>query len=203
MSNIRISVSDLEAIRYWENSEDADLDKLLTDLRHEGAPNKFMLAGRAWAECMEHSTDGGHATLERLGYTFHFDVDCALTLPPVREAKLTAVIETPSGTVTLVGKCDGYDGTTVYDQKLTEKPDPEKYTDSLQWRVYLMMFKARRFQYDVFECKRYSDEDRDITIVGYHPFTCYAYEGMERDVHNAVIRAAEIIKTYLPERVKP
>ena len=140
---IRLSVSDLETYRYWKANEEADVPTLISRLRHEDPPTPAMEAGRAFASLFEGSTVGDLAVKEVNGWTFDFTaLDAEMAVPAVRELKAEVPFETPSGPVTLVGKVDGLDGTTVHDQKLTERWDAERYIDSLQWRAYLVMFGA-------------------------------------------------------------
>lgn len=193
---IRISVSDLESYRYWAADEDAPLEELLRKLRHEKPPTDNMLAGQAFARFMENVQENTFLVAVD-GWSFRFEVDAELQLPPVREFKAERLIQTPSGPVTLVGKADGINGPVVHDQKLTERWDAERYLDSLQWRAYLWMFGASTFTYDVF-VGRY--KGREVTVTEYHPLTFYAYPGMEADVERAVCELAAVIARHLPER---
>ncbi len=195
---IRISVTDLESWRYWKANEDLGLAFLLTRLLHKDPPTPAMEAGRAFAKMFEHVRSGNLDEVTVDGWTFDFSaLNQEIAVPDVRELKAEVVISTPSGPVTLVGKVDGLDGTTVHDQKLTERWDAERYLDSLQWRVYLVMFGAKRFVYDVFQ-GRY--DGQRVTIYGYEAMPFFAYPGMRADVESAVAELAEIISTYLPER---
>lgn len=200
---IRISVTELESYRYFKEREDMTVADLVADLRHEKPPTPQMEAGRAFALFMEtarHDGIGGdEATVD--GWRFIFDVDAELELPDVRELKAEASFQTPSGPVTLVGKVDGLGGLTVHDQKLTEKWDAERYLDSLQWRAYLVMFKATTFVYDVFVGRYDSKGAKKVTVTGYERMPFYAYPEMRRDVERAVTELAGVIARYLPERV--
>lgn len=203
---IRLSVTELETLRYWKDRDDLGLDALLADLRKEKPPSAQMAAGRAFAKFME-STDHREcedATVD--GWQFVFDLHAEMQLPDVRELKAELRLDTPSGPVTLVGMVDGIDGRTVHDQKLTENWDAEKYTDSLQWRAYLVMFGAATFVYDVFVGRYKRDKDRQIvpghvTVTDYHRLPFYAYPGIRGDVQRAVNELAGIVALHLPERV--
>lgn len=195
---IRISASDLESLRYWKNDEDSTLEDLLRRLRHEEPPSEQMEAGRAFAKFMEHAREAEVQSAEIDGWEFFFDLEAEMKISPIRELKAEVVYETPYGPVTLVGMVDGLHGLMVVDQKLTGRWDPEKYMDSLQWRCYLDMFKAKRFRYDIFVGKY---AGRRITITEYHPMDFWAYPGMEQDVRAALTELAGIISEHLPERV--
>ena len=212
---IRLSVSELEAFRYWKANEDATLDELVARLTKKDPPTPQMLAGAALAELFEHASPRSVDAWRSKGWSFRFMIDEErFVLPSVRELKGEMVFETPSGPVTLVGKVDGLDGLTVYDQKLTETFDAERYLDSLQWRSYLLMFGAKKFVYDAFVGKYDRDPghtddsgnyvkgpirmppDGLVTITEYHPLPFYAYPDMRADVEAAVRELAAVVVAY-------
>lgn len=196
---IRISVTDLESWRYHRNSDDQGLDSLLRRLAHVEPPSIEMQAGKALAKFFESAQAGEQDAAVIDGWRILFDLDAEIDLPPIRELKIEEVFQTPSGQVTLVGQVDDLFGLTVRDQKLTKSFDvEEKYIDSLQWRAYLTMFRARRFIYDVF-VGRVSEKDHEVTIRDYHPLTFYSYPGMRADVERAVRELAEIVGRYQPQ----
>lgn len=204
---IRLSVTELETLRYWKYRDDRDLADLLTDLRKEAPPSPQMAAGRAFAKFFESAPIGYAGTeCEIDGWRFAWELDAELLIPDVRELKAEAVFQTPSGPVTLVGMVDGLDGLTAHDQKLTENWEAEKYVDSLQWRAYLVMFQAKAFVYDVFACRYKRDKERQIvpgqvTVTDYHRMPFYTYDGVQGDVQRAVNELAAIVARHLPERV--
>jgi len=191
---IRLSVSDLESLRYWRANEDADLASLIQRLMHLEPPTPVMKAGRAFAKLMENAPQGELTEMPIDGWVFRFELDAELSLPAVRELKAEVLFETPSGPVTLVGKVDGLHGISVHDQKLTERFDAERYLDSLQWRAYLSMFGAREFVYDVF-VGRY--DGRVVTINDYHRLPFYAYPEMRADVQKAVDDLAAVYMEHV------
>lgn len=196
---LRLSVTDLESIRYWKASEDSTPEDLIRRLAHVEPPSRQMLAGRALAKFFENARVGQEletTTVEGWGFAFEFDH--AVPLEPLREMKAEMPFTTPSGPVVLVGKADGCGVTTIRDQKLTEKFDAENYLDSLQWRAYLVMFDCNRFVYDVFVGK-YHDGEEVVTIREYHEMPFYAYPGITVDVQRAVNEAAELYSRYARE----
>lgn len=197
---MRLSVTDLESLRYFRTSEDASLDKLLLDLAHVSAPTPKMEAGRAMAKFFETAQVGSIIDGSKIdGWTLCFDMDAEIDLPQVREMKIEQEYSTPSGPVTLVGKVDGFHGITVRDQKLTESLDAEgRYVDSLQWRAYLSMLGGKRFIYDVFVGK-VVPEEKTILIREYHRLPFYSYPDMQADVSRAVADLAEIVARYQPQ----
>jgi hypothetical protein len=196
---IRISASDLESYRWWKDSEEADLALLVRRLKHEEPPSPQMGAGRAFAKVFEHAKEANFDAVSMDGWHFRFELDATLALPPVRELKAEMLVDTPSGPVMLVGMVDSLDGTVVRDQKLTERWDAEKYFDSLQWRCYLLMFKAQTFIYDIFVGKY---DGQEVTVNDYHRLSFYAYPRLKEDVEAAVAELASVIIQYVPELVK-
>ena len=195
---LRLSVSALETFRYFKANEDGTVEDLVARLTYATPPTPQMEAGRAFAKFLEHAKPGDLDSVTVDGWTFNFDGDLAFPLPQVRELKAEVLFTTPSGPVTLVGKCDGLNGITIRDAKLTEKFDPERYLDSLQWRSYLHMFRAREFVYDVFVGKY---EGRTVTISEFHPLSLYAYSAMGDDVQRAVDELAAIWVEHVVPRL--
>src|SRR5690606_1081653 len=72
-------------------------------------------------------------------------------------------------------------------------------SDSYQWRAYLLMFAAVKFDYEVFQA-RYGD-DNTIVIYDHHPLSFYAYPGMREDVLTLVSSLAEIVVKHVPEKI--
>lgn len=195
---IRLSVTDLDSMLYWRESE-MEFDDLLRRLRGEEPPGQNMLAGRAFHALLENANEKDEwFAAERDGFRFDFAIEQEIALPQVRELKAEHVFQTPFGPVTLVGKVDGLCGLTVRDYKLTERFDAERYADSYQWRSYLTMFGAQRFEYDVFVC-RY-DEER-VYVFDYQHLPLCAYPGMERDVYREVCGLAEIVAKHVPQKI--
>jgi hypothetical protein len=195
---VRLSVTDLDSWRYYKASEDMDVEALLRRLRKQEPPTQPMLAGRALHKVLEHIQEGDLACAEAEGFTFKFLAECEVQLLPVRELKGEAIIKTASGPVTLVGVIDGMDG-SIYDHKLTERFDAERYADSYQWRCYLTMFGAKRFVYNVFE-GREGDKPNEWLIHGFQRFPLYAYEGMREDVVREVVELADFVAKHVPEK---
>jgi hypothetical protein len=196
---IRLSVTDLDSYLYWRSAEDMELSELVARLTGKSEPTPAMLAGRAFHTLLENSKEGDLETAVVDGFTFVFAFDGEIAVPNIRELKAEHVFQTPSGTVTLVGKVDGLHGNTVNDYKLTERFEAERYADSYQWRSYLTMFGATRFVYDVFQARYNGDR---VTVYDYHRFPVCAYPGMADDVYREVCGLAEIVKKYAPEKIK-
>jgi hypothetical protein len=205
---MRLSVTHLDSFQYWRGQESLTLDHLLTELRGEVAPTPAMLASRAFHKVLEDVPAGlldGRVIKD--GYVFDFSglkdgvatFDGVVTLPNCRELKVEREIATPSGPVVLAGKVDALTGLTVSDWKLTERVDMEKYADSWQWRAYLWMLEAERFEYHAFLAKYSAKDPNVVAIAGYEVFPLYTYASIGADVTQVVGDLARTVKGRLPE----
>lgn len=200
---IRLSVTDLETFRYWQDREDTTVESLVAALTGTVEPTHAMLASRAFHKALEQLPEDVES-IERItqgGFAFDFECDSVLALPPIRELKAEGVWHTPSGPVTLVGKVDGLAGLTVHDYKLSERFEAENYLDSWQWRAYLAMFHARRFVYEVFECSYDRSDPNLVRIRAHHPLTFDRYQRMEIDLATAIAALAEVVVRHCPQKI--
>lgn len=195
---IRVSVSDLDALRYWRNSEDMDLGAILRRLRKEEPPTEAMMAGSAFHAFLENAGELNAVNITQDGFRFHFAIDGAIALPPIRELKAEKVYMIDGEPMELVGVVDGMFGTLVEDHKLTARYDAENYTDALQWRCYLDMFDAESFRYNIFEARKNSD---GVYVVrAFYPMTFFRYPDLQSDVTTALRDFLGFAKAHLPER---
>lgn len=193
---MRLSVTDVDAIMAWMDS-DTDIDVLLRRLRREEPPTRAMMAGRAFHKVMENANSDIEAAVED-GFNFRFAIDSEIAIPPIRELKGEMVISTSIAPVTLVGVVDGMKGKVITDYKLTSYFDAERYINSFQWKAYLTMFKADRFNYEVFTMVDDADE---ILIKAHDTLPLYRHESMQREVVASVEEAARFVSMYLPEKL--
>lgn len=194
---IRLSVTDVDAITAWMDS-DQELDVLLRRLRREEPATQAMMAGRAFHTVLENATED-LSTAEQDGFKFRFCLNSEIALPPIKELKGEMELSTSAGPVTLVGIVDGMQGRIVTDYKLTSYFDAERYINSFQWKAYLMMFKANRFNYEVFTQK---EELGEYLIMSHDTLPLCRYADMERDVLRQVEHSAQLIAKYLPEKIQ-
>ena len=122
MDTLRISVTELDSYRHWENDEPwMSTEALVAQLSGRGEPTDKMLAGTAFHEQLENLQD--HECLddfERNGLLFKVNLTGELFLPRVQEIKTEKAYEFGGTKVTLVGKADAVYGKHVFDHKLTE-----------------------------------------------------------------------------------
>ena len=197
MSQLRVSVSDLEAFREWRESEDDSLEELLKRLRREEPPTPAMKAGSAFHAALEHCDADVLGDFDQDGFRFEWACDAELELPAIRELKAEERIHTQGLDLTLVGKVDALHGMTVIDFKTTSQFDAERYIRTYQWRAYTSMFRADTFRWNVFEMKPKSE--RVYLISAVHRLEQHRYSGMEADVLEKLVDYVAFAKAHLPE----
>lgn len=197
---MRVSVTDVDAFRYYQQSEDMDLSTVLARLRKEEPPTEHMKAGRAFHEILERPPQETMETVEHDGFRFEFALDDEISLPTIREIKgehQTIVNGIP---VTLVGVVDALHGQRADDHKLAGRFASEKYTDAFQWRAYLHMFRANQFRYNVFTGSQL--KDGTWRIRAFDALDFWRYPGLERDVMHMLGEFVDFACEHLPEKME-
>lgn len=177
---MRATVSQLDAFNEWKNDEDADLPALLARLR--GGPDvvtEAMLRGRAFAKCLQAAAIGAFDTLSADGYTFAFTGNFTIESWPRREESK----EKNYDDLIVPARCDRVLGKIIVDDKTTEHFDAERYLDKYQWRFYLDIWNADKFQWYIWELKK-MDEPKTYCVHTLHPLTAYRYARMGEDCHD-------------------
>lgn len=201
MQTLRTSASDIDALRYFLANEEADLEDLLASLRRQTPPTESMLAGTALHAALEQCQTGEHPKLSANGYTFDLSFDGDLELPDIRELKASRDYEIDGCLVTLVGMVDALHGRRIDDHKFTSRFDAERFMGSYQWRVYLDIFDADEFRWNIFEGRPDNTNPKHYTIYAMHKLRMHRYPGMGDDVRREVGRFVEFAKRHLPERM--
>lgn len=188
---MRARVTDIEEFRRYKASEEYELGALLSRLRREEPPSVAMRAGTALHSILENGLPGIQDAAKQDGFTFVFSADIELAMSPLRELAGSKVI----AGIEVAGKVDEIGGFVIADHKLTSRFDPERYTDSAQWRLYLDIFGADRFVYNVFEAS--SDDDERFVVFGFHRLPLYRYPGMEEENARLVSEYAAFAREHL------
>lgn len=200
METLRVSATDIDAFRRFRDNEDGDLSELLAQLRWKLPATDPMLAGSALHKALEELGEGEFVSLSADGYTFNFSSDAELDIPAIRECKATRDWVVDGCLVTLVGKVDAVQGKRIDDHKLTGHFDSERFLNSYQWRIYLEVFGADEFRWNIFEGRE--TEPRQYVISAVHPLTIHRYPGMEADVLHELRAFLWFAREFLPERIK-
>lgn len=202
MDAIRLSASDLDAYRRFRANEDAELADLIAHLRRETPPSEAMEAGTALHAALEIADPGAEfERMEANGYTFDMQIEGEIDMPAIRERKETREFMIGRTLATLVGKVDAIHGQRIEDHKFTGRFDPERFMASMQWRVYLTIFGANEFRWNIFEGREIAP--KHYVISAFHQLRMHRYPGMERDVEHEVAQFIEFARCHLPERLTP
>lgn len=155
-------VTALDSFHRWRRGEgyDAGLttEEYVARMIDPDFDNPAMAKGRALHKALELAKAGDYETLEADGFTFHFDDDCEIALPEVRELRCGM----DYGPLYVSGQVDVLDGLRVEDHKSTGFFQPETYLDGYQWRYYLDIFEADVFQWNAFPLKPWKERGREV-----------------------------------------
>lgn len=146
----RVSVSNLELFRIWKESEDLDLEWLLSRLR-QPEQTEQMKAGEAFHSALENASVGDTDTLTHGDYRFDFNCDFELAIPKFKELP----VEKQYGDLLVRGRVDVLIGKMVTDYKTTEQFDADRLWSGCQWRYYLDMLDCSQFCWHVFVLKQF------------------------------------------------
>lgn len=184
-------VSNINLYRTWKGQEDLDVPWLVHKLTHD-EPTEKMKAGTAFHKAVELSSYGGtHYVLTANGYTFDIVCDVDIAMPQLREAKVWK----DYGELAVNGTVDGLLPKVVMDLKTTEYFDADNYLDGLQWRFYLDMTGADRFDWHVFQMSQRKEQTYEI--YGYHQLSQYRYQGLHADCLKAAEEYREFAARFL------
>lgn len=198
MDRLRVSVTDLDQLRYYRDTDDMELADLIARLKHLMPSSQEMQAGTALHKALELAEPGDFKGLSADGFIFSFETDAEIELFPTRETKTEQRYLIGDCEVTLVGKVDALHGKRIDDHKFTSKFDPDRYLNSYQWRCYLEMFGADIFRWNIFEATESAPNNYLIRNV--HPLTMSRYPGMAEDVERELTEFVVFARQHMPEK---
>lgn len=201
MQTLRISATDIDQLRYFRDTDDMELADLIARLKHLMPSSEAMEAGTALHAALETAEPGTVDGFTHDGFTFSFECDAELDLPPMREMKATREYLIDDVVVTLVGKVDGIHGRAIQDHKFTAQFDADRYLGSFQWRGYLEIFGADAFRWNIFEARE--SAPKNYLIRNVHKLTMHRYPGMGQDVERDIREFVVFARDHLPERFAP
>jgi hypothetical protein len=185
-------VSNVEAYRQYEQDEDADAADLLARIRGDVPPSTAMLAGTAFHKALEHAQDDAE-TLEADGFTFRFVVPCEVALAPVREMRMSKTYIVDGEPAIITGQVDAIEGKRIDDHKTTGRFDADRYLSGYQWRLYLDIFGADHFRWNVFEIALNEDADC-YDVHASHRLEQYRYPDLSADCQALVERFVRFMR---------
>lgn len=190
-------VSHVEAFRQFEADDEAEADELIRRILGQEPPSEKMEAGTAFHAALEHAQHGDVETLKANGYTFTFEGDFTIALPMIREVRASKSYMVDGRPFVVSGQVDAIEGKRVEDHKTTGRFDADRYIAGCQWRLYLDIFGADLFRWNVFEMGAVSP--REFVITGAHRLEQWRYPSLSADCHDLVARYARFYR----ERVAP
>lgn len=190
-------VSNVEAFRKWEADEEADLDQFVDELLHGFEASPAMLAGTAFHKALEDAPTGITVTaLEALGHTFTFRGDFEVRLPVIRELRASKTYMVDGQPVVISGQVDALEGLRIEDHKTTSRFDPDRFMSGYQWRLYLDIFGATSFRWNVFELTEL-DAPGFYEVRDQHTLEQYRYPAMRDDCQALVGRFARFVRAHV------
>lgn len=194
-------VSEVESFRQWREDDDADLETLLHRLSGRGGESEAMRAGTAFHKALETAPTGIEVeSMEALGHTFTFDGDFEIGLPSIREVRASKRYPADGGWLTVSGQLDCLFGKRVEDHKTTGRFDPDRYLNGYQWRLYLDIFGADVFRWNVFEIKQDDQDPMHWSVFAAHRLEQFRYPALASDCQQLVEDFARFAREHLPER---
>ena len=194
-------VSEVESFRQWRDDEEADLELLLNRMRGLGGESEAMRAGTAFHAALEMAPTGIEVeTLEANGHVFTFAGDFEIGLPKIREVRASKVYMVDGEPISISGQLDAIEGKRVEDHKTTGRFDPDRYLTGYQWRLYLDIFGADTFRWNVFEIKQDSEDPMHWEVTATHRLEQCRYPAMTADCQALVADLARFAREHLPER---
>lgn len=198
-------VSNVESFRRFEQDEEADTEQFIQELRDGIQESDAMRAGTAFHKALELATPGTEVmTLEAMGHTFTFVGDFELRLPVIRELRASKTYMVDGKPIVISGQVDGIEGKRVDDHKTTGRFDPDRYLAGYQWRLYLDIFGADAFRWNVFEISQVEAADLILyEVFAQHTLEQFRYPALGADCQVMVERFARFVREYVEPRSLP
>lgn len=188
-------VSHVEAFRQWEADEEAEVDDLLRRITGQDAPSHAMQAGTAFHRALELSPTG--LTVDSLvanDLTFTFRGDFEIALCAIRELRASKPYVVDGLPIVISGQVDQIEGLRIEDHKTTSRFDPDRFLGGYQWRLYLDIFGARHFRWNVFEIAE-TDDPFWYEVRNQHTLEQFRYPELEADCQALITRFARFVRS--------
>ena len=191
---LKISATQLEAHRRYLDGK-ITLEQLRSQLLRLDPPNELMALGTKFHELLQADT----VTPRLCEPTFEYgqilearsqiDYRCKAF-----EVKLRSTIDTHYGEpIVITGVADQLLPDKVVEYKTRYSPfQYEGYAESMQWRLYCLLFEVPAVNYKVWEMKR-MEQTNFCTVKSYNDFTLYEYPAMRSEIREAVTELVRLL----------
>lgn len=190
-------VSNVESFRRFEQDEEADTQEFILELLHGIPESPAMRAGTAFHKALELAQPGTEVmTLEAMEHIFTFIGDFEISLPVIRELRASKTYMVDGKPIVISGQVDDIEGLRVDDHKTTSRFDPDRYLSGYQWRLYLDIFGASIFRWNIFEISE-MDTPGFYEVFAQHKLEQYRYPNLGADCQALVERFARFVRQYV------
>lgn len=206
---MKYRVSNVEAFRQWEQDEDSDMAEIIARISGAEPPSAAMEAGTAFHKVLENAISGLDLdAAEELGHRFLFPTNMIVEVTPIRELRASKTYIVDGEPITISGQVDAIDGNRIEDHKTTSRFDADRYLSGYQWRLYLDIFGADRFRWNVFEIVQVESaapsEGFDLPMPEYevlaqHRLEQFRYPALEADCLALVTRFARFVREHVEQ----
>ena len=194
---MRWRVSNVEAFRQFEMDDEADAGQFIDELLNGFGPSAAMQAGTAFHKALELAEPGdASTTLHSMGHVFTFRGDFEVRLPVIQELRAAKTYVVDGRPIVISGQVDGIEGLRIDDHKTTSRFDPDRYLAGYQWRLYLDIFGASVFRWNVFEINEL-DLPGHYEVRDQHTLEQYRYPALGADCQALVERFARFVREHV------
>lgn len=198
---MKYRVSNVEAFRKFEQDEEAEAAQFIDELLHGFEPSPAMMAGTAFHKALEDAPTGIVVDrMEALGHVFTFCSDFEVRLSPIRELRAAKTYMVDGQPIVISGQVDAIEGLRIDDHKTTGRFDPDRYLTGYQWRLYLDIFGASVFRWNVFEINEL-DLPGHYEVRDQHTLEQYRYPALGADCQRLVERFARFVREHVQPQV--
>lgn len=204
---MKYRVSNVEAFREWERDEEADIGTLVDKITGVFEPSPAMVAGTAFHQMLEDAISGIEISeAEALGHRFMFPMPLEIEVTPIRELRASKTYMVDGEPITISGQVDAIEGLRIEDHKTTARFDADRYLSGYQWRLYLDIFGAARFRWNIFEIVQVESTGQsdgfelpppEYEVFGQHRLERFRYPALEADCLALVTRFARFVREHI------
>ncbi|MGV3727765.1 hypothetical protein [Hydrogenophaga sp.] len=193
----RWRVSNVEAFRRFEQDDEAEASEFIDELLHGFEPSPAMLAGTAFHKALELAVpDVTVKEVHSEGHVFTFRGDFEVRLPVIRELRASKTYMVDGQPIVISGQVDALQGLRIEDHKTTSRFDPDRFLSGYQWRLYLDIFGATAFRWNVFELAEL-DLPGFYEVRDQHTLEQYRYPALQDDCQALVARFARFVREHV------